>query len=135
LPDLDGVEVTRLLREWTSLPIIIVSVPGQKADEVAALDAEVDDYFTKPFGVGELLARMRVALRRASLSGSEAVFVTGDLVVDPAGREARVAGWLVQLTPTEYDLLRILVSRTHNSILSPTLRSWAPCSRSTRPCS
>ena len=66
MPDLDGIEVTRLLREWTRIPIIILSVRGQEADKIAALDAGADDYVTKPFGVGELLARMRVALRRAA---------------------------------------------------------------------
>jgi two-component system KDP operon response regulator KdpE len=78
-----------------SLPIIIVSVRGQKADEVAALDAEADNYVTKPFSVGELLARMRVALRQARLSGSKAVLVIGDLVIDLTGREVQVAGSLV----------------------------------------
>jgi two-component system KDP operon response regulator KdpE len=128
LPDLDGVEVTRLLRQWTPLPIIIVSVRGQEADKIAALDAGADDYLTKPFGVGELLARMRVALRRASLPGPEPVFVTGDLVVDLAARKVRVAGSLVQLTPTEYDLLRMLVTHagkvlTHNQLLRQV---WGP---------
>ncbi len=128
LPDLDGVEVTRLLREWTSLPIIIVSVRGQEADKVAALDAGADDYLTKPFGVGELLARMRAALRRANLTGSEPVFVTGDLVVDLARREVRVTDRPVQLTPTEYDLLRVLVTHagkvlTHHQLLRQV---WGP---------
>jgi two-component system KDP operon response regulator KdpE len=128
LPDLDGVEVTRLLREWTSLPIIIVSVRGQEADKIAALDAGADDYLTKPFGVGELLARMRVALRRASLPSSEPLFVTGELVVDLAARKVRVAGSVVQLTPTEYDLLRVLVTHagkvlTHNQLLRQV---WGP---------
>jgi two-component system KDP operon response regulator KdpE len=128
LPDLDGVEVTRLLREWTSLPIIIVSVRGQEADKVAALDAGADDFLTKPFGVGELLARMRVALRRANLSGSEPVLATGDLVVDLARREVRIEGRPVQLTPTEYDLLRVLVTHagkvlTHNQLLRQV---WGP---------
>ena len=77
LPDLDGIEVTRLLREWTHIPIIILSVRGQEADKIAALDAGADDYVTKPFGVGELLARMRVALRRAGQSGAEPVFTSG----------------------------------------------------------
>lgn len=128
LPDLDGVEVTRLLREWTSLPIIIVSVRGQEADKVAALDSGADDYLTKPFGVGELLARMRVALRRANLSSSDPVFAAGDLVVDLAAREVRVTGSLIQLTPTEYDLLRVLVTHagkvlTHNQLLHQV---WGP---------
>jgi two-component system KDP operon response regulator KdpE len=128
LPDLDGVEVTRLLREWTSLPIIIVSVRGQETDKIAALDAGADDYLTKPFGAGELLARMRAALRRSSLSSSEPIFKTGDLVVDQARREVKVADEPVQLTPTEYDLLRVLVTHagkvlTHNQLLRQV---WGP---------
>lgn len=128
LPDLDGVEVTRLLREWMSIPIIVVSVRGHEADKIAALDAGADDYVTKPFGMGELLARMRVALRRASSSGSEPVFAAGDLVVDLARREVRMAGRLVELTPTEYDLLRALVTHagkvlTHRHLLREV---WGP---------
>jgi two-component system KDP operon response regulator KdpE len=128
LPDLDGVEVTRLLREWTSIPIIVISVRGQETDKIAALDAGADDYLTKPFGMGELLARMRVAMRHATSSGSEPVFAAGDLVVDLARREVRVAGRLVQLTPTEYDLLRALVAHagkvlTHNHLLREV---WGP---------
>lgn len=128
LPDLDGVEVTRLLRQWMSIPIIVVSVRGHEADKIAALDAGADDYVTKPFGIGELLARMRVALRRASSSSSEPVFAVGDLVVDLAQREVRMAGCLVQLTPTEYDLLRALVTNagkvlTHHQLLREV---WGP---------
>ena len=122
LPDVDGVEVTRLLREWTRIPIIILSVRGQEADKIAALDAGADDYLTKPFGTGELLARMRVALRRASQSQVEPVFVVDELTVDLGRRLVGVAGAEVQLTPTEYDLLRTLVSHagkvlTHRQLL------------------
>lgn len=122
LPDLDGIEVTRLLREWTRIPIIILSVRGQEADKIAALDAGADDYLTKPFGAGELLARMRVALRRAAQSGLQPVFTSGDLTVDLARRMVTVAGQEVQLTPTEYDLLRVLVTYagkvlTHRQLL------------------
>jgi two-component system KDP operon response regulator KdpE len=122
LPDLDGVEVTRLLREWTSIPIIIVSVRGQEADKIAALDAGADDYLTKPFGVGELLARMRVALRHAGPSDADPVFTVGDLAVDLTRREVRLGRQVVQLTPTEYDLLRLLVRHagkvlTHRHLL------------------
>ena len=92
LPDLDGIEVTRLLREWTHIPIIILSVRGQEADKIAALDAGADDYVTKPFGVGELLARMRVALRRAGRTSVGPVFSSGDLAVDLARRVVTVAG-------------------------------------------
>jgi two-component system KDP operon response regulator KdpE len=108
LPDLSGIEVTRLLREWTRLPIIILSVRGQEADKIAALDAGADDYVTKPFGLGELLARMRAALRRITAEESEGVFETGGLVVDLARRVVTVEGREVPLTPTEYDLLRLL---------------------------
>jgi two-component system, OmpR family, KDP operon response regulator KdpE len=122
LPDLDGIQVTRLLREWTRIPIIILSVRGQEADKIAALDAGADDYVTKPFGAGELLARMRVALRRAGQSGVEPVFTNDDLIVDLTRRVVTVAGHEVQLTPTEYDLLRVLVTNagkvlTHRQLL------------------
>ena len=122
LPDLEGVEVTSRLREWTQLPIIILSVREQEADKIAALDAGADDYLTKPFGVGELLARLRVVLRRAALSQDEPVFRLGSLVIDLARRLVTVNGQEVQLTPTEYDLLRVLVSHagkvlTHQQLL------------------
>lgn len=122
LPDLDGVEITRMLREWTRIPIIILSVRGQEADKVAALDAGADDYLTKPFGTGELLARMRVALRRAGQSSAGPVFASGELIVDLARRVVTVSEREVQLTPTEYDLLRVLVTHadkvlTHHQLL------------------
>jgi two-component system KDP operon response regulator KdpE len=122
LPDLNGIEVTRMLREWTHIPIIILSVRGQEADKIAALDAGADDYLTKPFGAGELLARMRVALRRVSQSGDQPVFTSGELTVDLARRLVAMAGCEVQLTPTEYDLLRVLVTHagkvlTHRQLL------------------
>lgn len=122
LPDMDGVQVTRLLREWTRLPILILSVRGQEADKIAALDAGADDYLTKPFGIGELLARMRAALRRVGQSGGQPVFASGDLMVDLVQRIVTVAGQTVQLTPTEYDLLRVLVAHagqvlTHHQLL------------------
>ncbi len=122
LPDLDGIHVTRLLREWTRLPIIILSVRGQETDKIASLDAGADDYLTKPFGIGELLARMRAALRRAGQPGDQPVFTSGDLEVDLVRRVVTVAGQAVQLTPTEYDLLRVLVAHvgrvlTHRQLL------------------
>jgi len=122
LPDMDGVEVTRRLREWTQIPIIIVSVREQEQDKIAALDAGADDYLTKPFGVGELMARLRVALRRSTLVDMEPVFTTGNLVVDLNQREVRVNEQLLALTPTEYDLLRTLVKHagkvlTHDQLL------------------
>jgi two-component system KDP operon response regulator KdpE len=109
LPDLDGVEVTRRLREWTQIPIIVVSVRDREEDKIAALDAGADDYLTKPFGAGELMARLRAALRRSALPESEPVYQAGDLSVDLSRREVLVNGQTVTLTPTEYDILRILI--------------------------
>jgi two-component system, OmpR family, KDP operon response regulator KdpE len=122
LPDIDGVEVTRLLRQWTQIPIIILSVRGSESDKIAALDAGADDYLTKPFGVGELLARLRAALRRTAQPKGEPIFTCGDLKVDLTKRLVTVAGREVQLTPNEYDLLRILVAHagkvlTHRQML------------------
>lgn len=109
LPDMDGIEVTRRLREWTAVPVIILSVREQEDEKIAVLDAGADDYLTKPFGIGELLARMRVALRRQTSSASEPVFQLGSLVVNLADRVVTVDGRAVTLTPTEYELLRSLV--------------------------
>ena len=122
LPDIDGVEVTRRLREWTQIPIIIVSVREQEKDKIAALDAGADDYLTKPFGVGELMARLRVALRRSAQTEDEPVFTTGELVMDMNQREVSVGGQTIALTPTEYDLLRTLIKHagkvlTHDQLL------------------
>jgi two-component system KDP operon response regulator KdpE len=128
LPDLDGIEVTRRIRDWSSVPIIILSVRGQETDKIAALDAGADDYLTKPFSTGELLARMRVCLRRATASLPEPVFTAGELQVDLASRVVSVGGQEVQLTPTEYDLLRVLVTHagkvlTHHHLLREV---WGP---------
>jgi two-component system, OmpR family, KDP operon response regulator KdpE len=109
LPDLDGVEVTRRLREWTQIPIIVVSVRDGEEDKIAALDAGADDYLTKPFGAGELMARLRVVLRRSASPESEPVYQAGGLVVDLARRDVKVNGQTINLTPTEYDILRILI--------------------------
>jgi two-component system KDP operon response regulator KdpE len=122
LPDLDGVEVTRRLREWTQLPILILSVREQEQDKIAALDAGADDYLTKPFSSGELMARIRVAMRRSSQSVSEPIFVSDDLKVDLARRKVIANGQEVSLTPTEYELLRVLVQNagrviTHHQLL------------------
>src|SRR5574341_194675 len=110
LPDIDGVEVTRRLREWTRIPIIILSVREHETDKIAALDAGADDYLTKPFSVGELLARMRVALRRAGSKEDGPIFSSGALTVDLARRVVMVNKSEVYLTPTEYDLLKLLVT-------------------------
>jgi len=109
LPDVDGAEITRLLREWTQTPIIILSVREQEEDKIAALDAGADDYLTKPFGPGELLARIRANLRRASRTENGSVFSVDGLSVNLAQRIVRVGADRVQLTPTEYDRLRVLI--------------------------
>jgi two-component system KDP operon response regulator KdpE len=122
LPDLDGIEVIRRIREWSQVPIIVLSVREREDDKVAALDAGADDYLTKPFGVGELLARIRASLRRAVKGVAEPLFTTGSLTVDLGRRIVTIRNEEVQLTPTEYDLLRLLVVHagkvlTHNQIL------------------
>jgi two-component system KDP operon response regulator KdpE len=109
LPDIDGIEVTRLLREWSQIPIIILSVRGAENDKIAALDAGADDYLTKPFGVGELLARLRAALRRTAKTPGDPVFATGNLKVDLSKRSVTVSDNEISLTPNEYGLLRMLV--------------------------
>jgi two-component system, OmpR family, KDP operon response regulator KdpE len=125
LPDMDGLEVTRRLREWARTPIIVISARGQEKDKVMALDAGADDYLTKPFGVGELLARMRVAERHAEAAAGapeEPVFEVGGIRVDLAKREVFVEGALTRLTPTEYRLLTALIRHagkvlTHRQLL------------------
>lgn len=109
LPDMDGIEVTRRLREWSKVPVIILSVREQEVDKIAALDAGADDYLTKPFGMGELLARIRTVMRRQTTESSEPVVSIGGLIVDLANRLVTVNGEEVQLTPTEYEILRALV--------------------------
>jgi two-component system KDP operon response regulator KdpE len=130
LPDMDGVDLTRRVREWSKIPIIVVSARGKEQDKVNALDAGADDYLTKPFGIGELLARLRVAFRHraATTVTSEPAFQTGDLRVDLVRREVTVAGNAVHLTPNEYRLLAILVKYagrvlTHRQLLNEI---WGP---------
>ena len=135
LPDIDGVEVTRRLREWSAVPIIVISARGRENDKIQALDAGADDYLTKPFGTDELLARMRVALRHAARvagGGGETVFETGALRVDLAGRLVYRDGQQVRLTRTEYRLLAALVQHagtvlTHRQLLREV---WGPGSSS-----
>jgi len=112
LPDVDGVNLIRHIRSYSSTPIVVLSARNSERDKVAALDLGADDYLTKPFGVDELLARIRVALRHAARppTGAEAVFRSGDLEVDFERRRVQVAGREVHLTPTEYDLLKALAS-------------------------
>ena len=122
LPDMDGVEVIRRIREWSPVPIIVLSVREREDDKVKALDAGADDYLTKPFGINELLARIRVSLRRSLQQAPEPVYRIDELEVDLGRRRVTVAGNEVQLTPTEYDLLRLLVTHagkvlTHGQVL------------------
>jgi two-component system KDP operon response regulator KdpE len=109
LPDIDGVEVIKLIRQWTQIPIIILSVRGSESDKIEALDAGADDYLTKPFGVGELLARLRAAVRRSVRIGNEPIIAIGHLKVDLSKRLVTVSDSEIQLTPTEYELLRVLI--------------------------
>jgi two-component system KDP operon response regulator KdpE len=129
LPDMDGQEVVRRLREWTDVPIIILSVRDREKDKVRAFDEGADDYVTKPFGMSELMARMRAALRhRLQSETKDPVFRAGDLLVDLARRAVIVAGREVKLTPKQYDLLRVLVAHagkvlTHQQLLRQV---WGP---------
>lgn len=131
LPDLDGIEVTRRLREWSAVPIIVVSARGEERDKIEALDAGADDYLTKPFGFAELLARMRVALRRAAQAGSGAepsVIECGPLKIDLEKRRVDLNGNPVHLTPIEYKLLTVLAKNagkvvTHGHLLTEV---WGP---------
>ncbi|HSU68517.1 MAG TPA: response regulator [Tepidisphaeraceae bacterium] len=131
LPDLDGVEVVKQLREWSSVAVIVVSARGKEQDKIVALDAGADDYLTKPFAAGELLARVRVALRHAATvkTGSgESVLTLGDLVVDLLHRRVTAQGKEVHLTPNEFKLLAVLVKHagmviTHRQLLKEV---WGP---------
>jgi two-component system KDP operon response regulator KdpE len=131
LPDIDGADVIRKVREWSVVPIIVVSAREREADKVAALDAGADDYLSKPFGVGELMARMRVALRhhaRVSDGTLDSAFSVGELHVDLATRRVTVGGLQVHLTPIEYRLLVALVHHagkvvTHRQLLQEV---WGP---------
>jgi two-component system, OmpR family, KDP operon response regulator KdpE len=131
LPDIDGVEVTRRLRSWTGTPIIVISARGREQDKVEALDAGADDYLTKPFGAGELLARIRVALRnaaRVAATPPEPVFTLADLQVDLVQRRVRVGGRDVRLTRTEYNLLAVLVRHAGRVVTQRQLLKdvWGP---------
>lgn len=125
LPDISGINVLQRIREWSQIPIIILSVKNQEKDKVLALDTGADDYLTKPFGVGELFARLRVAMRRQTTtlpSESEPVFEFDGLRVDLGARIVTLHGEEISLTPTEYDLLRVLVKYagrviTHQQLL------------------
>ena len=127
LPDGSGIDVCRELRSWSSAPILVLSVVGDETEKVAALDAGADDYVQKPFGIDELLARLRALLRRAAPSG-EPVLEVGELSIDLEKRLVTVGGRRVQLTPNEFDLLRVLAQNegklmTHPAILREV---WGP---------
>ncbi len=128
LPDIDGIEVTRRLREWTAIPIIVLSAVGDEVEKVRALDAGADDYVTKPFGPKELVARLQATMRRAGSVADEPVLVTGDLEVDLAGRTVRRGGEEIHLTPIEFELMAALARNpgrllTHKALLTDV---WGP---------
>jgi two-component system KDP operon response regulator KdpE len=131
LPDIDGLEVTRRLREWSDIPIIVISAREQEQDKIKALDAGADDYLTKPFGAGELMARIRVAMRHRAMRQAgqqESVFVLANLRVDLARRQVFLNEKEVHLTPIEYKLLTVLIKNagkvlTHQQLLKEV---WGP---------
>ncbi|HZV34451.1 MAG TPA: response regulator [Verrucomicrobiae bacterium] len=128
LPDMDGVTVLKRLREWSNVPVVVLSVRDGEDDKIAALDNGADDYLTKPFGTGELLARLRVAQRHSLPAPEAAVFQTGHLEVDLVARSVQVKGKPVKLTATEYALLQLFVRHagkvlTHRQILKEV---WGP---------
>lgn len=128
LPDMDGVAVLKRLREWSRVPVVVLSVRDRDEDKIAALDTGADDYVTKPFSTPELLVRLRVALRHVQPAEEEVVFRAGDLIVDLVDRRVSVKGQEVKLTVTEYSLLRLLVRHagrilTHRQILKDV---WGP---------
>ena len=128
LPDLDGVELTRRLREWSEMPILVLSAVGEEDQKVRALEAGADDYITKPFGTRELVARLQAALRRAARLEEEPTIEVEGLEVDLAARVVRRDGETVHLTPIEFDLLRSLVRNrgrlmTHRKLLGEV---WGP---------
>jgi two-component system KDP operon response regulator KdpE len=128
LPDMDGTEVIRGLRGWTSVPIIVLSAWGQESQKVAALDAGADDYVTKPFGMDELLARLRAAVRRASPAPDEPVITTADFTVDLAAKRVTRGSADIRLTPTEWQMLEVLVRHRGRLVTQRQLlhEVWGP---------
>ena len=122
LPDIDGKAVIRQIRDWSAMPIIILTAREQEQEKIEALDAGADDYVTKPFSMGELMARMRVCLRRTTSNESEPVLVCGGLTVDLLQRRVNVDGREVKLTPTEYEIMKLMIQHagrvlTHKQLL------------------
>ncbi len=128
LPDMDGLEVIRNLREWLSTPIIVLSVKEQEDDKIAALDAGADDYITKPFRMGELLARVRAAFRHIANPQDDTILIIGNLAIDFSRRRVTVGGSEVKLTPTEYELLKALAINAGCILTHPQLMRtvWGP---------
>jgi two-component system, OmpR family, KDP operon response regulator KdpE len=129
LPDMDGLEVCAQLRSWSDVPIIMISAHDAEIEKVRALDQGADDYLTKPVGVQELLARIRVALRRAEQRRVvQPAIASGDLLIDLARRRVTVAGVDIHLTPTEYDLLKVLATNADHTLTHQWLleRVWGP---------
>ena len=112
LPDMNGVEVTRKVRAWSQIPIIILSVRSREADKIEALTAGADDYLTKPFGVGELLARIQVVMRRVGNTGTKPIYQVGNLVVDLNKHQVQMMDTEIDLTPTEFEIISILIQNT-----------------------
>jgi two-component system KDP operon response regulator KdpE len=128
LPDMDGIELTRRLREWSEMPILVLSAVGEEEQKVLALGAGADDYVTKPFGSRELVARLRAALRRGGGSEEQPAIGAGELEIDLAARAVRLRGEPIHLTPIEFDLLRVLARNrgrlmTHRALL---VEVWGP---------
>jgi two-component system, OmpR family, KDP operon response regulator KdpE len=128
LPDMEGVDVLLRLREWSSVPIIVLSVRESEQDKVTALRSGADDYLTKPFSTAELLARLHVAQRHAQPAAEETVFTSGSLTVDLASRNVKVNGKPVKLTRTEYALLRLFVRNAGKVLTHPQIMEsvWGP---------
>jgi two-component system KDP operon response regulator KdpE len=128
LPELDGLEVIRSLRGWAEMPIIVLSARGSEADKIQALDAGADDYVAKPFGMGELLARIRAALRRAAPSEDRAVVQTPHFTIDLASKKVHSRDQEIHLTPTEWGMVEMLVRNPGRLITQPTILKevWGP---------
>ncbi len=128
LPGIDGVDVIRGLRGWSQVPIVVLSVRDAEGDKVAALDAGADDYVTKPFGMDELLARLRAALRRTTPAEEEALVETEDFTIDLAAKKVRRNGEEVRLTPTEWNLVEVLVRNRGRLVAQTQLLQevWGP---------